>query len=331
MSKYQLAQQADHIINIKVAGVGGAGGHIVNRMANVSIPHIQYVAINTDAKAIFVSEAGDRLLIGKELTGGLGTGGDVALGKRAAEGAIETLTQVLQNTDMLFLTAGLGGGVGTGALPIVARLAKDLGILTVAVVTLPFSFEGRERMRRAKEGLATLKPCVDALIVIPNDNLRKVSNEKMTFTNAFDVADRVLSQTVQNIIDLIQRPAYINTDFADVTAILRNAGMLHIGFASASGINRAETVLHEISHSALLNTSVNGATGILFYITASEEFSLEEVERLSEGVRVAAAEDVNIIFGMDFDNALGRNIQAMLLAVGMENVAQLYSRNKFCH
>lgn len=319
MSNYQLAQQTDQIISIKVAGIGGAGGHIVNRMANMNIPHVQYIAINTDAKAIFASEAGDRLLIGKELTGGLGTGGNAVLGKRAAEEAAGMIEQSFRNTDMLFLTAGLGGGAGTGALPVVARLAKDLGILTVAVVTLPFSFEGRERMRRAEDGLAALKPCVDALIVIPNDNLRKVSNEKLTFTNAFDVADRVLSQTVQNIIDLIQRPAYINTDFADVTSILRNAGTLHVGFASASGLNRVETVLREVSHSALLGTSVTGATGILFCITASEELSLEEAERLSEGVRAAAAEDVNMIFGMDFDNTLGCNIQAMLLAVGIEN------------
>lgn len=318
MSNYQLAPQADQIIRIKVVGVGGAGGHIVNRMAQIHTPHIQYTAINTDAKAMFASEAGDRILIGKELTGGLGTGGDLALGKRAAENATGMIEQSFHNTDMLFLTAGLGGGAGTGALPVVARLAKDMGILTVAVVTLPFSFEGRERMRRAEEGLATLKACVDALIVIPNDNLRKVSEEKLTFTNAFDVADRVLSQTVQNIIDLIQRPAYINTDFADVTAILRNAGTLHVGFASASGINRVETVLREISHSTLLNTSVTGATGILFCITASEEFSLEEGERLSEGVRAAASEDINMIFGMDFDNTLGSSMQAVLLAVGMD-------------
>lgn len=318
MSNYQLAPQADQIIRIKVVGVGGAGGHIVNRMAQMNIPHIQYAAINTDAKAIFASEAGDRLLIGKDLTGGLGTGGNIALGKHAAEGAAEAINHVFQNTDMLFLTAGLGGGAGTGALPVAARLAKDQGILTIAVVTLPFSFEGKERIRRAEDGLAMLKACVDALIVIPNDNLRKVSEEKLTFTNAFDVADRVLSQTVQNIIDLIQRPAYINTDFADVTAILRNAGTLHVGFASASGINRVDAVLREISHSILLNTSVTGATGILFCITASEELSLEEGERLSEGVRAAAAEDVNMIFGMDFDNTLGGSVQAMLLAVGMD-------------
>lgn len=312
------APQSENIVNIKVVGIGGAGCNVLTRMNISDTNALQRIAINTDTRSINGCTADDRIQIGIKRTNGLGSGSDPQLGRLAAEDDRTKIEAVIKNCDMVIITSGMGGGVGTGASPVVAEIAKNLGILTIAIVTKPFSFEGREKMRRAEAGISELNQFVDAIVVIPNDNLKYATSEKITFGNALEVADNVLGQTLKNIIDLIQKPMYINSDFADVKAILRNSGLMHICFAQSSGENRVSDLISAVSKNTLLNTSLSGAKGLLLCITASPDVSLDEVDTLSTAIQESVHQDANIIFGMDFEGSPTGSIRVMVIATSIE-------------
>lgn len=307
----------ENVVKIKVVGVGGAGNNIVNRMIASGIDGVSYIAINTGATSIANSLAQEKLQIGENITGGLGTGAKPELGEKAAHDACGKIETMLKGTDMIFITAGMGGGCGTGAAPVVAQIAKSLGILTVAVVTKPFAFEGRAHGRAAEEGIAALRKYVDAIIVIPNNNLKHATDSKITFVNAFAIADSVLVQTVGSIIDLVQRSAEINVDFADVTTVMQNSGTMHVGLSRTSGAERTQAVFESIRQSRLLDTTINDAQQVLLSITASSRVGLDEIESLSEAVRAAVHPDANIIIGMRLDEMMGDDMQVLIIATAI--------------
>ncbi len=301
---------------IKVIGVGGGGGNAVNRMIAAGIKGVEFVAINTDHQALLRSQASIKLQIGDKLTRGMGAGANPEKGQRAAEESRDEITAALKGTDMVFITAGMGGGTGTGAAPVVAEIARDMGILTVGIVTKPFAFEGRRRMEQAENGIAVLREHVDSLVVIPNERLRLVSDQRITLANAFQEADSVLRQGVQSISELITAEAAINLDFADVTAIMKDAGYAHMGIGRADGKDKAEAAARAAIASPLLETTINGAHGLIINVTASPDVLLEDVTTACSIIQEAAHPDCNIIWGLTFNEAMDDELCITLVATG---------------
>lgn len=304
---------------IKVIGVGGGGGNAINSMiSSKNINGVEFISVNTDAQALLTSQAEEKLQIGSNFTKGLGSGADPDVGRTAAEESYEKLKDLLFDTDMVFITAGMGGGTGTGASPIIAEIAKETGALTVAVVTKPFAFEGTRRMQIAEEGIANLRDAVDTLIVIPNQRLMEVVDKKMTLLDAFRLADNVLGQGVQGISDLITVPGLINVDFADVKNIMTESGSALMGIGEASGENRAATAARMAISSPLLEISINGAQGILYNIIGSKDMSMSEISDASSIIAQSASPEANIVFGATIDDSMGSNIKISVIATGFD-------------
>ncbi len=304
MGRYEIDTDDTKVVSIKVVGVGGGGGNAVNRMVHCNIQDVDFVAVNSDKPALANSTAAHKILIGEKATKGLGAGAKPEIGTKAAEESREALTDVLTGSEMVFITAGMGGGTGTGAAPVVAKIAKDLGILTVGVVTTPFAFEGKRRMNQAQAGIEDLAQYVDSLMVIPNENLKFVTEERITLLNAFEIANDVLRQGVQSISDLVNATGLVNCDFADVTEIMKDAGYAHMGVGHGKGKDKAEIAAQQAISSPLLNTSIDGARGVLLNITASTDIGLEEIDVASTIVTNAVHPDCEIIWGANFDENL---------------------------
>ncbi len=313
-----LGAPQNYLAVIKVVGVGGGGGNAVNRMIDAGLKGVEFIAVNTDAQALLMSDADVKLDLGRELTRGLGAGSDPEVGKQAAEDHREEIEEVLRGADMVFITAGKGGGTGTGGAPIIAEVAKSLGALTIGVVTRPFTFEGRRRSVQAEQGIQTLKEKVDTLIIIPNDRLLQVSDDKTSMLNAFKMADEVLLQGVQGITDLITTPGLINTDFADVKMIMTNAGSALMGIGYSSGDGRSVAAARSAISSPLLEASIEGARGILLNISGPSDLGLFEVNEAAEIIAEAAHPDANIIFGAVIDDALGDEVRITVIAAGFD-------------
>jgi cell division protein FtsZ len=310
------AQSGNYLAVIKVVGVGGGGTNAVNRMVDAGLTGCEFVAINTDAQALMMSDADMKLHIGSAATRGLGAGADPAVGQAAAQESRDELKEALKGADMVFVTAGEGGGTGTGAAPIVAELAHEIGALTVGVVTKPFAFEGRRRAQQAELGIDNLRDRVDTLIVIENDRLLQVVEKKTSVVDAFRMADDILRQGVQGITDLITVPGLVNLDFADVRTIMREAGSALMGIGEASGENRASEAARAAVSSPLLETSIEGATGILLNITGGPDIGLFEVNEAAEVVTSAADQNANVIFGAVIDDAAGDKVRVTVIAAG---------------
>jgi cell division protein FtsZ len=305
-------------VNIKVVGVGGGGNNALNRMINTGVRGVEFIAINTDTQALMKSSAARQIAIGERCAKGKGAGSNPELGAAAAEESSEEIKQALEGADMVFIAAGMGGGTGTGAAPVVARLAQEMGILTVGIVTKPFNFERKKRMDQAEAGIENLKQYVDSLIIIPNERLKELE-EKITLMNAFQFADDVLCHGVQSITELINVPEYINLDFADVTAIMKDAGYAHMGMGEGSGKGMAEDAARSAIHSPLLETTISGAKGVLISVTVSPDIALEEIEAASSLISDEAAEDATVIWGAAFDPSLEDTMKITIIATGFEN------------
>ncbi len=301
---------------IKVLGVGGGGNNAVNRMIEANVRGVEFIAVNTDAQALSVNKADHKLQIGRNMTRGLGAGADPALGRKAAEESRDDLEELLEGADMIFITAGMGGGTGTGASPIIAEVARSIGALTVGVVTKPFTFEGARRMRQAEEGIEVLKESIDTLITIPNDRLLKVVEKKTSIVDAFSIADDVLRQGVQGISDLIAVPGLINLDFADVRAIMMGTGTALMGIGTASGDSRAAEAARNAISSPLLEASIDGAKGVLLNITGDSSLGLLEVNEAAELIREVAEKDAHIIFGAAINEAFEDELRVTVIATG---------------
>ena len=305
-------------VNIKVIGVGGGGNNAVNRMITDKIVGVDFVAVNTDRQALNKSEAGTKLVIGSKITHGFGCGANPEMGERAAEESLEDIKKMLSGTDMAFVIAGMGGGTGTGAAPVIARVAHEMDILTIGIVTKPFEFELQKRMRQAEAGIAELSQYVDSLVVIPNERLKEVTDTCITMFKAFETADSVLRNGVKSISDLINGFGFINLDFADVTCVMKDAGFAHMGVGRAAGKGKAEDAARMAVASPLMETSINGARGVLINITGSEDMGLEDVETAANLVQEAAHPDANIIFGASFDPSLDDEIRVSVIATGFD-------------
>ena len=303
---------------IKVVGVGGGGGNAVNRIASAGVRSVELVCMNTDKQALQRSQASVKVQLGEKLTGGRGAGSKPEVGGKAAEESREAITNVLKDADMVFITAGMGGGTGTGAAPQVAKIAKELGALTVGIVTKPFAFEGRRRMEQAEKGIAALREHVDSLVVIPNERLKLVSDERITLANAFIAADDVLRQGVQSISDLIQLPGIVNLDFEDVKSVMADAGYAHMGVGHASGKDKAQQAAMAAVTSPLLETKISGAKGVIINITSSPDIALDEIDTASQIVTERAHEDANIIWGATFDETMEDEMTVTVIATGFE-------------
>ncbi len=309
----------ENVVSIKVVGVGGGGNNVVNRMVRSGVKGVDFIAVNTDKQALNTSSAGYKLQIGEKLTHGQGAGANPEVGQKAAEESRTQLSKALEDTDMVFITAGMGGGTGTGAAPVVAEIAREQGVLTVGVVTKPFGFEGQKRMRAAEAGIEQLRGKVDSLVIIPNERLKYATDQKITFRNAFEIADDVLRQAVQSISDLIRDTGFINLDFADVTAVMKDAGLAHMGVGRAAGKGKAEEAARMAISSPLLETSINGAKGVLINVTGSMDIGLEEVEQAATLVQQAVHPDALTIFGATFDEELDDEIRVTVIATGFES------------
>jgi cell division protein FtsZ len=318
----------DQFAQIKVIGVGGAGNNAVNRMIEHGLKGVEFISVNTDKQALYLSQATQKIQIGEKLTKGLGAGADPEIGLKAAEESREEIFQSIKGSDMVFITAGMGGGTGTGATPIVAEIAKEMGALTVGVVTKPFMFEGRKRAMNAEKGIAQLKEKVDTLITIPNDRLLQVVEKRTSMLEAFKIADDVLRQGVQGISDLIAVPGLVNLDFADVRTIMRAKGLAHMGIGKGSGDNRGTDAAKQAIQSPLLETSIEGATGVLLNITGGPSLGLFEINEAAELVAEAADPDANIIFGAVIDEALEDEIRIIVIATGFEKHDERMERKK---
>ena len=316
---FGLETGVENVVNIKVVGVGGGGNNVVNRMVRSGAQGVDFIAVNTDKQALNASSANYKLQIGEKLTGGKGAGSNPEIGRKAAEESRNQISKALEETDMVFVTAGMGGGTGTGAAPVVAEIARELGVLTVGVVTKPFGFEGRRRAQQAEAGIEELKDKVDSLVIIPNERLKFATDQKITFANAFEIADDVLRQAVQSISDLIRDTGFINLDFADVTAIMKDAGMAHMGVGRAAGKGKAEEAARMAISSPLLETSIEGARGVLINITGSTDIGLEEVEQAATLVQQAVHPDALTIFGATFDESLDDEIRVTVIATGFSD------------
>ena len=314
--EFDFEQVYDSGVNIKVIGVGGGGNNAVNRMISTNIRGVEFIAINTDSMALDTSCAAKKLVIGDKITHGKGAGANPEVGKRSAEESIETVRDALQGADMVFITAGMGGGTGTGAAPVIAKASKEMGILTVGIVTKPFSFEGKRRYAQAEVGIAELSKYVDSLIVIPNERLKQVEDTHITLANAFEIADDVLRRGVQSVSELINVPGFINLDFADVTSIMKNAGYAHMGVGAAKGADKAQVAAMQAISSPLLETNITGATGVLVSITASEDIQLDEIDAASNMIYEEAHPDANIIWGAAFDPTLQDEMRVTVIATG---------------
>jgi len=314
---FEIAQETEDVVQIKVIGVGGGGGNAVNRMVFAGVKGVEYIAINTDKAALINSKATDRLQIGERKTKGFGAGANPAKGQESAEESREEIATALRGTDMVFITAGMGGGTGTGAAPVVAQIAKEMGILTVGIVTKPFAFEGAKRMKQAEQGIEALRQHVDSLIVIPNERLKCVSEQKITLANAFDVADDVLRQGVQSVSELINVVAMINLDFADVTTIMSDAGYAHMGVGHASGKDKAEQAAHAAINSPLIETKIDNATGVIISITASQDIGLDEIDQASTLIAKTVHPDATIIFGVQLDETMEDEMRITVIATGL--------------
>ena len=308
----------ENVVTIKVVGVGGAGNNVVNRMVKAGTQGVEFIAINTDKQALSVSNADQKIQIGEKMTRGQGAGSDPEVGKRSAEESRNNIAKAIEAADMVFITAGMGGGPGTGAAPTVAEIAREAGCLTVGVVTKPFKFEGKRRMDQANAAIRDLLGRVDSLLIIPNDRLKYATDQKVTLANAFEIADDVLKQAVTSISDLIKNTGFINLDFADVTCIMKSAGFAHMGVGHAAGKGKAEDAARMAVASPLMETSINGARGVLINITGSEDMGLEDVEAAANLVQEAAHPDANIIFGATFDETLQDEIRVTVIATGFE-------------
>ena len=308
----------DSVVNIKVIGVGGGGNNVVNRMVHTGTKGVDFIAVNTDKQALTMSAATYKIQIGEKLTQGQGAGSDPEVGRKSAEESRTQIAKALEGANMVFITAGMGGGTGTGAAPIVADIAKEQDILTVGVVTKPFRFEGSRRMKQAEGGIAELRNKVDSLVIIPNERLKLASDTKITMQNAFEIADDVLQQAVQSISDLIKNTGFINLDFADVSAVMKDAGRAHMGVGRAAGKDKAEEAAKMAISSPLLETSINGARGVLINVTGSMDIGLEEVETAANLVQEAAHPDANIIFGAAFDDSLEDELRVTVIATGFD-------------
>ena len=305
---------------IKVVGVGGGGGNAVNRIASAGVRSVELVCMNTDKQALQRSQASVKVQLGEKLTSGRGAGSKPEIGEKAAEESRELITNVLKDADMVFITAGMGGGTGTGAAPIVARIARELGALTVGIVTKPFAFEGRRRMEQAEKGIAALREHVDSLVVIPNERLKLVSEERITLANAFVIADDVLRQGVQSISDLIQLPGIVNLDFEDVKSVMQNAGYAHMGTGHAGGKDKAAQAAMAAISSPLLETKISGAKGVIINITSSPDIALDEIDTASQIVTERAHADANIIWGATFDENMDDEMNVTVIATGFEGM-----------
>lgn len=309
----------DGTATIKVIGVGGAGNNAVNRMVDSGIKGVEFIAVNTDRQTLLVSKAATKIQIGEKITRGLGAGANPDIGAQAAEESKAEIAEALRGADMVFVTAGMGGGTGTGAAPIVAAAAKEMGILTIGVVTKPFTFEGKKRLSQAERGIESLKGKVDTLVVIPNDKLLQIIDRKTSIIEAFKMADDVLRQGVQGISDLIAIPGLVNLDFADVKTIMLNTGMAHMGIGRASGENRAEDAAKQAVQSPLLETSIEGARGVIINITGGTNLGLHEVNTAAELIQRSVDPEANIIFGAVIDESLDEDILVTVIATGFEN------------
>lgn len=308
----------EQFAQIKVVGVGGAGNNAVNRMITSGLRGVEFIAINTDKQALFLSKANTKIQIGDKITKGLGAGANPEIGEKAANESKDEIGQSIKGADMVFITAGMGGGTGTGATPIIAQVARDMGILTVGVVTKPFMFEGRKRMQHAERGIETLKDAVDTLVTIPNDRLLQVAEKKTSIIDAFRIADDVLRQGVQGISDVIVVPGLINLDFADVRTVMLNTGLAHMGVGRCSGDSKAEEAAKQAIQSPLLETSIEGARGVLLNITGGPDLGLFEVNTAAELVQKSVDPDANIIVGAVIDENLNDEIIITVIATGFE-------------
>ena len=317
----------ENVTTIKVIGVGGGGGNAVNRMVSDGLQGVEFIAMNTDQQALAKNHATVKVQLGSKLTKGRGAGADPEIGQRAAEESKDEIANALKGSQMVFITAGMGGGTGTGAAPVVAEVAHDLGILTVGIVTKPFSFEGKRKMGLAEQGIANLLMHVDSLIVIPNERLKMISQEKITLMNAFQAADNVLRQGVESISALINVPAFINLDFADVRSIMKDAGYAHMGVGSAKGAGKAESAAKAAISSPLLETSIAGAHGVIINITSSPDIGLEDVETAAGLITQSAHPDANIIWGTAFDENLSDEMRVTVVATGFDNKSASDLRN----
>lgn len=306
-------------VSIKVVGVGGGGNNAVNRMISTNIRGVEFIAVNTDRQALRTSNAPNQIVIGEKITKGHGAGANPDIGQRAAEENSEEIRAALAGADMVFIATGMGGGTGTGAAPVVARIAHEMDILTVAIVTKPFLFEGRRRMAQAEKGIEELSQFVDSLVIIPNERLKQVSDTRITLLNAFEIADDVLRRGVQSISELINVPGFINLDFADVTSVMQNAGFAHMGVGSATGKDKAEIAAKAAISSPLLETSIKGATGILVSICMSPDVGLEDADLASTMIANEAAPDANVIWGVAFDPDLDDEMKITIIATGFES------------
>ncbi len=311
---YEMDPNYESIVNIKVVGVGGGGNNTVKRMIQSNVRGVEFIALNTDCMTLAATQAPKQIAIGERTTKGKGAGANPAIGKQAAEESTDEITEAMKGADMVFITAGMGGGTGTGAAPVVAKIAKEMGILTIGIVTKPFAFEGKRRMDQAEEGIKVLSEYVDSLVVIPNERLKSVSEKKITLLNAFEIADSVLSDGVQSISELINVPGIVNLDFADVTTVMKDAGLAHMGVGSAKGQGKAEAAAKMAIHSPLLETSIAGARGIIINITGSSDIGFEEVEIASSMIREQGHPDANIIWGAAFDESLEDEIKVTVVA-----------------
>ena len=308
----------EQFAKIKVIGVGGGGSNAVNRMIEHGVRGVEFIAMNTDKQALNSSRAEVKIQIGEKMTKGLGAGANPEIGEKAAEENRSEITEILKGADMIFITAGMGGGTGTGAAPIVAETAKELGILTVGVVTKPFTFEGRKRLSQAEQGIENLKGKVDTLVTIPNDRLLQIAEKKTTMADAFVMADDVLKQGIQGISDLISVPNLINLDFADVQTIMYDKGIAHMGIGMASGESRATDAAKQAIKSPLLETSIEGAKSVLLNITGGPNLGIFEVNEAADLIRQSVDEDANIIFGAGIDDSLNDDIKITVIATGFD-------------
>lgn len=313
------ASSISQVANIKVIGIGGGGNNAVNRMVAANITSAEFVAINTDKQALLMSKATHRIQIGEKLTRGLGAGADPEVGQKAAEESKAVITEMLKGCDLAFITAGMGGGTGTGAAPVVAQIAKELDILTIAVVTKPFNFEGRKRMENAEKGIANLKKFVDTLVVIPNDKLLKIVPKGTPIVEAFRCADDVLRQGIQGISDLIVTPSLINLDFADVKAIMKDKGLAHMGIGRGKGENKTIDAVRQAVQSPLLETTIEGATGILLNVKGGMDLPIDEVDEAAALVKEVVDPSCNIIFGAGIDETLSEEVEITVIATGFND------------
>lgn len=327
----QRMPELEHFARIRVVGVGGGGSNAVNRMITSKVGGVDFIAVNTDSQALLMSDAPTRVRVGEKLTRGLGAGGNPEVGERAAEESADELFEVLKGSDMVFVTAGMGGGTGTGAAPVIARLARDQGALTIGVVTKPFTFEGSRRMKSAETGLEKLREHVDTLIVIPNDRLLEIADKRLSLSESFVMADDILRQGIQGISELITVPGLINLDFADVRAIMSQGGAALMAVGNGQGEERARVAAEQAINSRLLDVTIDGARGILFNITGGPDMSLFEVNQAAAIVRETAHPDANVIFGAVIDDSMKDKLRITVIATGFEQQVRRQSFSREAH